>query len=296
MPKKITIQGRENIVQIPGEKQCYRCGESGHLGRECPEVECYVCRGRGHQGNQCKLCKICGGEHRFTDCEDFKPKMYLEKLRQEYLDGNEEAWKEYQNQQKERQREKEKRVKEYLKNKGMTVLERKEKSSEVSKCQERKESSEPSNKRELKDEQQGKLKEEVQRLREEAKINVEKMVNAIIFFSISSKVEEEPKPQRRGKKQNKRQRQEEAKQDGTEEEQITKQKAMTEGGSVRSQERRAKQLRQEILDRRAKEMGITFNMDMLDTSGSQRESSDSSDAESSVKSLPSKLGGGKKRQ
>lgn len=64
------------------EVQCYRCGEKGHIAKDCRsgETRCYRCNGSGHVAKDCKfrnaVCHNCHNTgHIKSACKNSKPQM-----------------------------------------------------------------------------------------------------------------------------------------------------------------------------------------------------------------------------
>ena len=62
--------------RYPGQpKTCRRCGDLGHLIKECQSVRCFNCEQSGHQSEECEmphLCSICrSADHMLHECPYF---------------------------------------------------------------------------------------------------------------------------------------------------------------------------------------------------------------------------------
>ena len=78
IPSTIRIAGEfiRFWYRYPGQpKTCRRCGDLGHLIKECQSVRCFNCEQSGHQSEECEmppLCSICRSvDHMLHECPYF---------------------------------------------------------------------------------------------------------------------------------------------------------------------------------------------------------------------------------
>ena len=76
IPSTVRIAGEFIRFWYPGQpKTCRRCGDLGHLIKECQSVRCFNCEQSGHQSEECvmpSLCSICrSADHMLHECPYF---------------------------------------------------------------------------------------------------------------------------------------------------------------------------------------------------------------------------------
>ncbi|PIK42021.1 putative zinc finger CCHC domain-containing protein 3-like [Apostichopus japonicus] len=82
IPSFLFIAGHKAHVRYPGQpRTCFRCGETGHEAKGCPNKKCGRCLRLGHDSTACPnevVCSLCGKEgHVFRAC----PSSYVLGLR-----------------------------------------------------------------------------------------------------------------------------------------------------------------------------------------------------------------------
>ncbi|PIK59827.1 putative zinc finger CCHC domain-containing protein 3-like [Apostichopus japonicus] len=73
IPSFLFIAGHKAHVRYPGQpRTCFRCGETGHEAKGCPNKKCGRCLRLGHDTSACPsevVCSLCGKEgHVFRAC------------------------------------------------------------------------------------------------------------------------------------------------------------------------------------------------------------------------------------
>ncbi|PIK55683.1 putative zinc finger CCHC domain-containing protein 3-like [Apostichopus japonicus] len=73
IPSFLFIAGHKAHVRYPGQpRTCFRCGETGHEAKGCPNKKCGRCLRLGHDSTACPnevVCSLCGKEgHAFRAC------------------------------------------------------------------------------------------------------------------------------------------------------------------------------------------------------------------------------------
>ncbi|PIK42010.1 putative zinc finger CCHC domain-containing protein 3-like [Apostichopus japonicus] len=82
IPSFLFIAGHKAHVRYPGQpRTCFRCGETGHEAKGCPNKKCGRCLRLGHDSTACPdeaVCSLCGKEgHFFRAC----PSSYVSKTK-----------------------------------------------------------------------------------------------------------------------------------------------------------------------------------------------------------------------
>ena len=73
IPSTVRIAREFIRIWYPGQpKACRRCGDLGHLIKDCTSVRCFNCEASGHRASECErpiLCSIClSDDHRERHC------------------------------------------------------------------------------------------------------------------------------------------------------------------------------------------------------------------------------------
>ncbi|PIK45257.1 putative zinc finger CCHC domain-containing protein 3-like [Apostichopus japonicus] len=82
IPSFLFIAGHKAHVRYPGQpRTCFRCGETGHEAKGCPNKKCGRCLRLGHDSTACPnevVCSLCGKEgHVFRAC----PSSYVSRTK-----------------------------------------------------------------------------------------------------------------------------------------------------------------------------------------------------------------------
>ncbi|XP_071850628.1 zinc finger CCHC domain-containing protein 3-like [Apostichopus japonicus] len=73
IPSSLSLGGRSCWVRYPGQpRTCLKCGEEGHLAKDCAVIRCYNCHEVGHSARNCQApssCTTCGKSgHGYKAC------------------------------------------------------------------------------------------------------------------------------------------------------------------------------------------------------------------------------------
>jgi hypothetical protein len=58
------------MVKKKEKRNCYTCGQGGHLTRDCPTTRCHYCGAEGHIARECTLGRTSCREDSFLFCSE----------------------------------------------------------------------------------------------------------------------------------------------------------------------------------------------------------------------------------